>query len=132
MPETGRKPLVGHTSRASSAMPIGCALPFSLPFLAVGVFATRMGLRALQAPVDRDESTWMSGAIGILFGAAGLWIVSRGVANVIAQTTLRRRMARWPQEPWRWDHAWDSTAAATGGFGEQVKGAVGVLLFALF
>ncbi len=132
MPETGPKPLVGHASRASSAMPIGCAIPFGLPFLAVGVFATRMGVRALVARVDRDEPTWILGAMGILFGAAGLWIISRGVANVIAQATLRRRMARWPQEPWRWDHSWDPTAAVTGGFGEQVQGAVGVLFFGLF
>jgi hypothetical protein len=86
----------------------GCAVLFGLPFLATGVGVTWYAVHQhLAGARPEDAPWWILGGIGIVFGAAGLFVMAQGIASAVSAWRTERRMLAHPNEPWRGDFAWD-------------------------
>jgi hypothetical protein len=131
MPDLQRKPLIGHSTRSGASIQTGCAVLFGLPFLGAGVFIIL--LAAGRLPIEKQQPVPPAlGALGLVFGGAGLWMIAHGISGFLRNAGVARRRRGRPDEPWHWDHPWDTAGASFGGLGVQVRGWIGLVWFGLF
>lgn len=105
-PDTARKALPSHQSRAVVPMGGWCAVLFGLPFAGGGVVMLLVAAGVIHAEGD-DAPPWVLQAIGLVFLVSGLGFVLAGVAGYVRQARGAARAVHHPAEPWLADYPWD-------------------------
>lgn len=102
----GHTPISGTTVHGKSALLIGLlvmSMGVFVGLMAAGVVPTKGSIRSGEA--------WAGALGGGAFVAAGLWLMTHGLAGILAQRRARRMREQFPHEPWRADFAWDDRGA---------------------
>ena len=76
--------------------------------LALATFA--LGLLA-PGTIKKDVPGWIVAVAAGMFALAGMSLTFHGVRGVRRMARVTRMRAAHPNEPWRWDHAWDQRIA---------------------
>lgn len=87
---------------------------FGCPFLGVGLFV--VALAAGAAPTSSSDGgepppPWVLFAFGAVFALVGGFIMIAGLRGWLRQRRRDAMLARYPDEPWRGDHAWNERYA---------------------
>jgi hypothetical protein len=122
---------IGGDSRSGTTIHGGCAILFSIPFLAAGALIAvastgAFGTEGMNAP------PWVIAAAGAIFFFAGLFVAVHGVIGTARASAVRRRAALHPDEPWRADHPWNPREARYSAAAKALKGIPGMLFLCLF
>jgi hypothetical protein len=107
------KALSNRTARSGTTIQGWPAVIVGLIVIAVGagLAALVMGVIAPGATRTGDFPRWIIALMGGLFAFAGLSVTLHGIKGIVRMARVRRLRAGNPNEPWWWDHPWDTRVA---------------------
>lgn len=112
--EAARAPgreLKDHENRSGTTVHGWPSVLVGLVAAAAGVPALLVALGYLAPDSTSGAPVFVLGVVGGVFALIGLTFVAHGLAGVRRKTRVARGRARYPREPWRWDHPWDERGA---------------------
>lgn len=99
--------LRNHSTQSVVAIQGWPSILFGLPFLAAGILIALVPTGLLG---DQSEAMhvapWVVSVCGALFALAGVFVIGNGAAGLRLQLRTARFRAKFPNEPWAWDHRW--------------------------
>lgn len=119
--------LSNHTDRSGTTIHGWAAVLFGLPFAGIGLTITVLSILGRMQP-SGNTPRWVLVLSGIVFAAAGLWMIAHGARGVGARARAAARREANQREPWAWDHAWDPFGSRDDS-GRTIGRVVGFALF---
>jgi hypothetical protein len=121
------QPLSQTTVQGSKSIGIGAvSMGAGMPIMLVGTGTIQVSPSSIHAP------HWVIGLIGGLFAAVGVLFILNGVLDLRRSARSRRAEAQHPNEPWLWDHPWDSRGERGRESGSLFVRMVGVAFLGAF
>ena len=108
-PSAGGKELKGRTPRVVAPTQGWLSVLLGVPFAAAGAatIALALGRGTIAEGGKLVFPPIAVGALGLCFVVAGLSFVVYGLVGVVRKRGLAALRARYPDQPWMVDHAWD-------------------------
>ncbi len=111
----------------------GCAVPFGLIFVAVGVGIILVGTKTISVdPSTVHAPYWVLAVVGVIFALAGLAVVGSGITGMRRKAQIEALIATNPNLPCLRDYPWDPAGVRSAGLGRIVGGFVVAGFMAIF
>jgi hypothetical protein len=124
----GRQPRSATTVHGWTSAIIG--LPFAGGGLAV--IAAAAGLLTLPQSRGRPLPSWLLAPVGAVFALVGMSLIVHGLRGARRMARVRRLRAAHPNDPWRWDHAWDERGSTDDTAARAVRSFAAAVFMFLF
>jgi hypothetical protein len=124
-----RTELRNHPTRSAVAIQGWPSVIFGLPFLAAGLVVMGLPFGYFGDQSARMHAPgWVIVLCGALFATAGVFMTANGLLSLGVRARTARFRAKFPTEPWAWDHPWNPEGWRDSG----VRGLLSGMMFVVF